>query len=141
MDMKLGVCMASAGALLGVFLMSGEAHARGLTRTEQKRVLTAIDSECADTWCEGDYEFSFDSIRCEMARRTCRLEFRAGLRMVEGGRIRYTIKTHCALNGIAGLQDLLKTTDRYETLQESAYEQINECIDYRLNEAGSAAGS
>lgn len=137
MNMKMGVGL----AVLGLCGAVGEARADGLTRSEQTRILRAIDSECADTWCEGDYDFRFDSIRCEFDRRVCKLVFRAGLRPMEGGRFRFTIKTHCVLNGISSASDILKTVGCYESLKESAYDQINECIDYRLGEADRARGS
>jgi hypothetical protein len=133
--MRLGAWL----VLSGILLIPGETRADGLTRSEQKRVLTAIESDCADTWCEGDFDFKFDSIRCQFERRLCRLGFRAGRRPVEAGRIRFTIRTHCILNGIAGPSDILSTAGGHEALKEPAYEQINECIDYRLREADPAA--
>ena len=122
----------SAG-FLAVFAVSGFAWAGGrLTPSEEKRVLIAVESECADTWCEGDYELRFESFRCELERRVCRLDFRAGRASQDGGRVRWTIKTFCILHGIGGIPDLLEGSNRQEHLKDSAYDQINHCMDYRL---------
>jgi hypothetical protein len=122
-------------AWLGIGVLAQEAQADGLTRVEQSRVLRAIDNDCADTWCEGDYDYRFDSIRCQFERRVCRLGFRAGLRSASAGSFRWSIRTHCMLSGIASMGDLLQQMGQYESLKESAYEQINQCIDYRIRES------
>lgn len=34
----------------------------GLSKTQKSTILNLIDRVCGDTWCEGDYQFEFDSI-------------------------------------------------------------------------------
>jgi hypothetical protein len=127
------------GFWLGVVAISGVCSfstpgwaGGGLTALEEKRVLKAIDAECADTWCEGDYAFRFERFRCQLERRVCRLDFRAGLPLGEGGRVQWKVKTFCILHGIAGISDLLEGPSPHEHLKGAAYHQINRCIDYRV---------
>lgn len=35
-----------------------------VTKEEQKQILQEIDNLCADTWCEGDFNYKFDEIFC-----------------------------------------------------------------------------
>ena len=48
-----------------------------LTKAEQRAVLRAIDDHCADSWCEGDYEFEFRSFSCAPGAggAACELKF------------------------------------------------------------------
>lgn len=43
-------------------LWCGTAVTRSST-SEDTKLLKAIDSICGDTWCEGDFEFKFESLR------------------------------------------------------------------------------
>src|SRR5262245_7582380 len=48
---------------------------RLLTEDEEKQVLTEIDNICGDTWCEGDFDFSFNALDCRTTTSSCRFDF------------------------------------------------------------------
>lgn len=76
--------------ILGALLASGAIYAGSgifdiprdefsntwLTYEEEKLALQQIDNICGDTWCEGDYDFGFDRLRCLKEQGVCLLEFR-----------------------------------------------------------------
>lgn len=42
-----------------------------LTEWEKQNLLTSIDNICADTWCEGDYDWGFEELRCDFENAEC----------------------------------------------------------------------
>lgn len=42
-----------------------------LSFDQEAEVLTQIDNICGDTWCEGDFNFSFESLKCSDATNSC----------------------------------------------------------------------
>jgi hypothetical protein len=47
-----------------------------LTTAQRETVLQVVDQLCGDTWCEGDYGFAFDDLKCSAQTQTCELFFR-----------------------------------------------------------------
>jgi len=46
-----------------------------LTKAQKTLILREIDSICGDTWCEGDFNFKFNSIRCDAHSQRCNIHF------------------------------------------------------------------
>lgn len=46
-----------------------------LTSVQKNQLLTSIDNTCGDTWCEGDFDFSFDSVNCSKEKHSCTFTF------------------------------------------------------------------
>lgn len=44
-----------------------------LSRSQAKEILEAIDQQCGDTWCEGDFNWSFNKIKCDFGKGECKL--------------------------------------------------------------------
>jgi hypothetical protein len=115
-------------------------------------VLREIDDKCGDTWCEGDYDYRFYSLRCN-ASSGCRLDFA----MIETDSEevnrqativgeRYTGSIHSATKGsykqyevsctLPEMKSLSETIDPYPgqnptyrfTLSDEFYEQLTDCI-------------
>src|SRR5581483_2839692 len=42
-----------------------------LTATQQKQVRTALDNICGDTWCDGDWNWTFEKVTCKLDLGTC----------------------------------------------------------------------
>lgn len=46
-----------------------------LTDDQKSEVLTRIDNICGDTWCGGDFDFSFDEMECSLEEQSCSFTF------------------------------------------------------------------
>ena len=92
-----------------------------------RQALEAIDSICADTWCSGDYNFRFDSLRCDFKREVCVLRYRLGEWPAEGEVMRFTRTGRCQLTGIRSPGDLI-VSDPWNRLKDGPYEQITTCL-------------
>ena len=92
-----------------------------------RKALQAIDSICADTWCSGDFNYRFDSLKCDFARETCVLRYRSAEWPAEGMPMRFTRSGRCKLTGIRSPSDLIEqgVGDR---LKDVPYEQITDCL-------------
>jgi hypothetical protein len=89
--------------------------------------LESIDSICADTWCAGDYNFRFDSLRCDFKRETCILRYRLGEWPAEGEPMRFSRTGRCQLTGIRSPDDLIDWSS-WNRLKDGPYDQITACL-------------
>lgn len=89
--------------------------------------LQAIDSICGDTWCEGDYQYRFDSLRCRFQDGICVLNVRYGEWPAEGQSVRYTHKIRCTLTRVNSYADLIEISPLLR-LKDDPYEQITACL-------------
>jgi hypothetical protein len=92
-----------------------------------KSALQAIDSICADTWCSGDYNYRFDSLKCDFSQAVCVLRYRSAEWPSEGMPMRFTRSGRCRMTGIRSPSDLIETTGGVR-LKDTAYEQITSCL-------------
>ena len=113
-------------------------------------VLDAIDSICGDTWCEGDYNFRFESISCDDGAKTCKVGF-AMIKEIRSttkpqnktvqsngttGKITEMTKAHtvefaasCELPGFGQLNELVGMSDGgYVDLNDQFYDSMTDCI-------------
>lgn len=44
-----------------------------IPRSILNHVAQEIDNICGDTWCEGDFNWSFDNLNCDLAKGTCEM--------------------------------------------------------------------
>ncbi|CBW26641.1 hypothetical protein BMS_1819 [Halobacteriovorax marinus SJ] len=104
-----------------------------LTSSQKNEVLTQIDNICGDTWCEGDYDYSFNEINCDSETKTCALNFdyisythnEDGWDVV--GEQRSTVT--CTIEGVSKYEDMVDTGRRYGGLVWDFYEKVGECTD------------
>jgi hypothetical protein len=102
-----------------------------LSKPQQATVLKLIDDICGDTWCEGDHNFSFDSLDCEKGCRapagTCRLTFRVFSydTDIETGP---TYTRSCRTEGFSGFDSLVETQGDYQSLAPAYYDALTQCI-------------
>ena len=100
-----------------------------LTDAEEKLVLRLIDGICGDTWCEGDYNYRFKSLKCNFSQGHCKLTYDRGLWPAENQSIKWSQKNRkCALRGIHELKDLVRDQNGYQSLNETFYDQLNACF-------------
>lgn len=102
-----------------------------LSNTEAATVLQLVDNICGDTWCSGDYNFSFDRIQCHAgcAARpgSCKLTFRMFSydTNLETGP---TFTRSCRTQEFTGFESLVKTLRGRQSLQPDYYDALTECI-------------
>lgn len=105
-----------------VFLVALPASAAELLTPAQKRdVLSAIQTICYDTWCEGEYDFRFPSLTCERITAVCRV----------GVELRYEGKgtPHvCEVDRIRRVGDLIRGKGGRASLTERVYRVLTDCV-------------
>jgi len=116
-------------SLLFSVLFAFPAYADDLGSKFRQEVLAAVDMICADTWCEGDYNFKFTGLECSFERSLCVLSYDAGAWPSEGQRIQWSRHESCRLKGVRSRADLLVPMGSARRLADSPYEQITRCID------------
>jgi len=90
----------------------------------EKTVLQEIDTICADSWCEGQYDYQFDSFKCFKDNR-CILNFKMLDVSDEYGKIE--IYQSCLVKS----KDIVSVLDNNKNLQSDIYDQLNVCIGKR----------
>lgn len=96
------------------------------SKDQRQLVLETIDNTCADSWCEGDYDFEFVDFYCNRINNVCNLSF-------------YFINTDndlekksnlqlCTFGNITNIDQIIDNSQR---LSESFYELLDTCISDR----------
>ncbi len=114
-----------------------------LTEDQESETLTQIDNICGDTWCEGDYDYSFNELKCDSETNTCELTFEFILYVhdEEGAHPSYDIigeqraEVTCTLAGVSSYEQMVDTSLRYGGLIHEFYETVGECIDENYDQA------
>jgi len=137
--------MKSIWIVLALFAgMAVQAHASdSLTRdflssAQKKTLLSLIDQTCADTWCEGDYNFSFDAVRCDSQAKICTIRFK--MREDDAWQKRYkkvqqtnrfvskisnTHEVECTIRNLSQASDLMAADN---ALNDNFYDAFNDCV-------------
>jgi hypothetical protein len=93
---------------------------------KRQEIIETIDNTCADSWCEGDYNFEFVDFVCNKPESTCDLSF-------------YFINTDndmekksqlqiCHFSNITKIEQIL---DNEKTITDHFYEELDSCISER----------
>lgn len=103
-----------------------------LTSSQESNVLEAIDNICGDTWCEGDFDYSFDKINCSVEDKSCELSF-VYIYKVWNEEINEevtlgTAPMKCTLSGIASYEDMIDIERQWLDLSYDFYEKVTECV-------------
>ncbi len=99
-----------------------------LTSEQADTILTEIDNICGDTWCEGEFNFSFDHIQCDDVTATCRIDMTLfnGYEDFEEGDKEF--KGSCEIDQLSTYSDMIDTTRRYASLNWDFYERLTDCV-------------
>ena len=113
-----------------------------LTITEGDVVLREIDNICADTWCEGDFDYNFSSVSCDSTKGICNLDFEYIYYDWDTESFHsdpYTIKLSwsCELHSFYEKKDVLnsKGDQSYKRITNKFFEAVTECIDENQDKA------
>ncbi len=101
-----------------------------ISRQLEDDALQALDNICGDTWCEGDFDFSFQSLECDLSKQTCELSFSYiewGETSGDEWEIVKEIPAKCTLEGITSASML--ESRNYGMPQDDLYWKVGDCID------------
>lgn len=99
-----------------------------LSDSQRSTVLREIDNICGDSWCEGDYNYSFDKFSCDSVKQTCILELRLFDGYSEEDENTVYHSGVCALEGLSDYSQMIEKSGKWDTLTWSFYEQVSDCI-------------
>jgi len=102
-----------------------------LTENQKNVILKEIDNICGDTWCEGDYDYSFNTFSCDDITNKCVMEFdviaSADEEYNEEGVI---YPTRCTINEMSSYDQMIKTSSSGMTrLVDEFYTKVSDCVD------------
>ncbi len=117
--------------IISLVLMSSTNAAEFLSSTEQATVLEEIDNICGDTWCEGDFDFSFNEIKCDSESSVCEIEMELfeGCYEEDESLCNETIYSGtCSIGKLAKYSDLVDESRRWRSLNDDFYFRLSDCI-------------
>ena len=99
-----------------------------LTSKQAETVLREIDNICGDTWCEGEFNFSFDQFNCDDQTQSCVIEMTLfdGYEDFREGDKTYT--GSCTLTGLSSYDQMIEIRGRYPSLVWEFYEIVSDCV-------------
>ncbi|HTJ42802.1 MAG TPA: hypothetical protein VL463_11950 [Kofleriaceae bacterium] len=103
-----------------------KADANDLSTTQAKTVRFELDQVCGDTWCDGDFDFSFKKAVCHFGAGTCTITALIWPRQ-ETKPIPVYWRS-CKISGLHRFEDLIDTAPNgYQSLHWDFYEKMTTC--------------
>ncbi|GEM_PF-3536960 len=104
-----------------------------LTNSEEEILLQDLDNICADTWCEGDFDFSFNDLGC-FEDGSCKLSLtfiyydwqESGELYSELPNKKFLVPVVCEMGGFRGKEDIIEGNSKSS---DFLFDQVTECID------------
>jgi len=98
-----------------------------LTTAKSKLVLQLIDDACGDSWCEGDFGWSFKKLVCHYGAGTCTLTTLVTRPAFEGVP-EASFWRSCKMTGIDRFTALVTTAPNgFQSLADSFYTKVDAC--------------
>lgn len=97
---------------------------------QRTEVVRSIDDACADSWCEGDYNFKFVKLSCDKFTSSCDLSFHF-IKSDDQSVETFSKLQVCHFENIRNFKQL---KDSMYSLNEKFYDDLTECIGNRQNE-------
>lgn len=88
------------------------------------KIVKAIDYICGDIWCEGYYDYKFDSISCDKNNQDCDLKFQ--FKEEYNNNIVYSPMQVCHIDGVSAFNQVMED-EQY--LQFGFIDKLNECFE------------
>lgn len=144
MKTSLKFLVVAAIGSIGFSLFAADDN-RVLTDKERQAALQGLDDICADLWCEGEFDFSFNAIKCDKSTGKCSVELEfVDFQYDETGEIQINARVphKCEITGFFTKDDLLyKTRNGALDVTVEFFVAVGICIDeqeplarLRLNE-------
>jgi hypothetical protein len=124
--------------IIALMIVASRGFAGEFLNEQQRTVaISEIDSICADTWCGGDFGFTFHQISCDDESSSCNVSFDLHYAEYDYDTDEYgdsqTFKTVCTLGSISSYDDIVETHSRsnYVSLNWDFYSRLTDCIGER----------
>jgi hypothetical protein len=98
--------------------------------SQRQVILETIDKTCGDSWCEGDYDFSFKNFSCSNKTFVCELSFQFIKRDEETNAGTFSKMQYCHFKNI---HDFNQIMENEYALNSYFYESLTECITKKEN--------
>ena len=99
-----------------------------LTAAQAKLVLKLIDDRCGDTWCEGDNNFGFRTMKCQFGAASCTMTYQI-FTPEYAGHPKATYWRSCKTTGITSFASMVDTAaNGYQSLNWDFYLKLDTCI-------------
>ncbi len=120
-------------------LSAASAEAKDFLSPHQAKIVVGeIDSICADTWCEGDFGYRFNTFKCDDKTGACKLAFQMacmdiGEDDMSRGWVKWT-KFECKFKGYDRFFDFVEMNtnedgSHWYSLRDKFYEDVSDnCI-------------
>lgn len=103
-----------------------KADANDLSTAQAKIVRFQLDQVCGDTWCDGDFWFSFKKVVCHFGKGTCTIT--ALIAPVTDAHPVPVYWRSCKIAGLHAFTDLVDTAPNgYQSLHWDFYEKMTDC--------------
>ena len=116
-------------------IISNFAFASSLTSNQKQQILTATDNLCGDSWCEGDFDFSFNEVDCDFEMGICTMDITLFSQIYE---LTYKSLSYnptvsefnatCVISGFNNYKSIVENYRGYEQLTHEFYEELSDCI-------------
>lgn len=132
-NLNIGALMKLILILSTLMAFSHVQAASFLTEAQADMVLEASDNICGDTWCEGDYDYSFNAFVCDSETKSCDLTFEyisyilddETYDIIGEERAEFT----CTIENLTSYDQMIEIRNSYEQLTHELYESVGECTD------------
>lgn len=121
--------------ILITLLLSNVAMASELTSNQQQNILTVTDNICGDSWCEGDFDFSFNEVACDFEMGICSMDITLFSESYEQTykSLAYNpqvseFNATCVIGGVDSYKSIIETHNGHDQLTLEFYEELSECI-------------
>ena len=102
--------------------------ATDITAAQQKTVLRLLNNICGDTWCDGDWFFTFEKITCKLTAGTCTWTALIEPSVPVASPVPVYWRS-CKVSGIHAFTDLVNTASSgYQSLVSSFYDASTDCV-------------
>jgi hypothetical protein len=95
-----------------------------ITKWQEKQVLTALSSYCGNSWCEGDFDYKFKSLKCKAKSDSCQLGFTLVNRSEKT-----RMKSACEYSPVRNFREILKDAGGPEALNDGFLEALDDCFE------------
>jgi hypothetical protein len=101
---------------------------KDLTAKQQKAVLLQLNNICGDTWCDGDWSWSFKSITCKLDLGTCTWTAMITPSVAVAKPVPVYWRS-CKVSGLHKFADLVSTAPNgYQSINQDYYDASTDCV-------------
>lgn len=141
-----------------IIILEFSSHASLFSKSELDKVSLEIDNICADSWCDGEFNWNYYNLRCDLSLGKCRLnivlidEYYFSNRSDKENQDRYNYESFmfkkyndlgmdnnndkrkilmdkvCTINDMSTKEDVISYSRSQLIYSDKLYENVNRCI-------------